>query len=173
MMIWFLFGAMCMLVVLLIWAYFELAALNKAAKLAWDRLDNEMKHRLELLPNLAFYAASLPELNRTQLQEQQKQFLEPSLSLQQRVEKENLITQFFKQIFTMALQHPEVEKDVHFTHLKESIVHAENSVQRAKKTYNSAAHKFNMISTLVPINLVSSVFEMPPYEYFDFYRSIE
>lgn len=173
MLAWFLFGAMCMLVVLFLWAYFELSSLNKAARLAWNRLDDKMKHRLELLPNLVLYASSLPEMNREQLQSQQKEILAPAPSVQQRVEREGLATQFFKQIISTAQQRPEAEKDTNFTHLRDSLIEAENSVQRAKRNYNSAAHKFNMVSTIVPINFVSSIFEMPPYEYFDFDRSIE
>lgn len=173
MLVWFLFGAMCMLVVLGLWAYWELASLNKAARLAWERLDSKMKQRLEIMPSLALYAASLPELDRAQLQAQQKQILEPTLSLSQRVERENRITQFFKEILTATAQHPEIEKDLHFVHIRESIFQTESSIQRAKKSYNSAAHKFNMISTILPINFLSSVFEMPPYDYFDFDRSIE
>lgn len=168
MIVWFLFGAMCMLVVLWLWAYFELASLNKSARISWERLDDKMKHRMELLPGLALYAASLPELDRARLQAQQKQILEPTLTFKQRVEREGMVTQFFKEIFTVALQHPETEKDTHFIHLKDSIAHAETNVQKAKKAYNSAAHKFNMISTIIPINLVTAVFEMQPYEYFDF-----
>ena len=53
MIVWFLFGAMCMLVVLWLWAYFELASLNKSARISWERLDDKMKHRMELLPGLA------------------------------------------------------------------------------------------------------------------------
>lgn len=172
MLIWFLFGVMCMLVVLWLWAYFGLASLNKAARVAWNNLDNKMKHRLELLPGWVLYASSFPELDRAQLQAQQKQILEPTLSLKQRVERESMVTQFLKQIFTVAQQHPEAETDAHFTHLKDTLIRAESSVQKAKKSYNSAAHKFNMISSIVPINFISTIFEMTPYEYFDFDCSI-
>ena len=173
MIIWFLFGAMCMLVVLWLWAYFQLSSLNKAARKSWEQLDSKMKHRLELLPGLVLYAASLPELDRAQLQAQQKQILEPTLSFKQRVERESMVTEFFKEIFTAALKQPGADQDVNLIHLKESIIHAENSVQRAKKTYNSSAHKFNLISSLIPMHLVSTVFEMEPYEYFDFDCSIK
>jgi len=173
MIIWFLFGAMCMLVVLWLWAYLKLSSLNKAARKSWEQLDSDMKHRLELLPGLVLYAASLPQLDRAQLQAQQKQILEPTLSFKQRVEREEMVTEFFKNIFATALQQPGAQQDAHLTHLKDSIVDTESKIQRAKKAYNSSAHRFNVISSLIPLHLVSAMFEMEPYDYFDFECSIK
>ena len=64
MVIWFLFGAMCMLVVLLMLAYLKFVSLNKAAAHAWQQLDNHMKNRAELIPSLALSAAAFNELER-------------------------------------------------------------------------------------------------------------
>ena len=175
MVIWFLFGAMCMLVVLLMLAYLKFVSLNKAASHAWQQLDNHMKNRAELIPSLALSAASFSELERPFIYELSnlKEACRKTTTLQERVQLENDITQKFKKVFTAAMYHPELKTDEHFLKLQRSIIHAESKVQSAKKKYNSAARDFNTIATVIPLNLIAQMFEFEPYEYFDFDPSLE
>lgn len=171
MVVWFLFGAMCMVIVLLVGAYIKLNSLFQNAQKAWNKLDNRLKNRAELLPSLSFTVSTLPELNRDEIHQKFTELTTPSSSLSQRVQKENDITQTLKQIFTAVMHHPEVEQEPHVKHLQESIIAAEGGVQRAKRAYNTAAHNFNTISNVIPLNWVVSVMEMKPFEYFDFDNS--
>lgn len=173
MIVWFLFGAMCMFVVLLGWAYLKLNALTKEAQKTWQKLDNRLKNRAELLPSLSFTVSTLPELNRDELQQKLTELTKPSDDLPTRVQKENEITQTLKQVFTAVMHHPNVEQEPHFKHLQESIISAEGGVQRAKQAYNTAAHNFNTISGIIPLNWVAQVMEMDRFAYFDFDNSTD
>ncbi|MDD6153347.1 MAG: LemA family protein [Elusimicrobia bacterium] len=175
MFIWFIFGAMCMLVVLLILAYLKFVSLNKAAANAWQKLDFNMKNRAELIPSLALAAAAFEELDRTFVYELSalKDTCRRAASLQERVKCENEITKKFKKVFTAAMHHPETEQNEHFLKLRENIIQAESKVQRSKKKYNSAARDFNTIASIIPLNLIAQMFEFKPYEYFDFDPSVD
>ena len=175
MVVWFLFGAMCMLVILLMLAYVKFMSLNKAATAAWRALDNAMKNRAELIPSLALSAAAFDELERPFIYELTalKDLCRKTHSLQERVRQESEITQKFKKVFTAAQQHPELKEDEHFLKLQKSIIHAEGNVQRTKRKYNSAARDFNTITAIIPLNLIAQMFEMEPYEYFDFDPSLD
>lgn len=175
MVVWFLFGAMCMLVILLMLAYVKFMSLNKAATAAWRTLDNAMKNRAELIPSLALSAAAFDELERPFIYELTalKDRCRKTHSLEERVRQESEITQKFKKVFTAAQQHPELKEDEHFLKLQKSIIHAEGNVQRAKRKYNSAARDFNTITAIIPLNLIAKMFELEPYEYFDFDPSLE
>lgn len=174
MIIWFIFGAMCMLVVLLVLAYLKFVALNNAAKAAWQKLDFNMKNRAELIPSLALSAASFSELDRPFIYELSalKDSCKNAPSLQERVICESEITQKFKKVFTAAMHHPELKTDTHFLKLQQNIIQAEGKVQRSKKKYNSAARDFNTITSIIPLNLIAKMFEFTPYEYFDFDPSL-
>lgn len=174
MVIWFLFGAMCMLVVLLMLAYVKFVSLNKAAARAWQQLDNNMKNRAELIPSLALSAAAFSELDRPFIYELSnlKEACRKTSTLQERVRLESEITQKFKKVFTAAMHHPELKNDEHFLKLQKSIIHAEGKVQNSKKKYNSAARDFNTITAVIPLNLIAKMFEFEPYEYFDFDPSL-
>lgn len=174
MVAWFLFGAMCILVIMLVLAYFKFAALNKQAKQAWQQLDHQLKFRTELIPSVALSAAALAELDRdfvyqlSALKEPKQQ----KTLLKDRVAYENQLTQALQKVFEAAKQHPELTSDEHFVKLQESVKQSEKHIQSAKKKYNSAAHTFNIITTVIPLNLIAKVFEMTPYDYFDFDSSI-
>ena len=175
MVIWFLFGAMCMLVILLMLAYLKFVSLNKAAARAWQQLDNHMKNRAELIPSLALSAASFSELDRPFIYELSalKDNCRKTTSLQERVQLESDITKKFKKVFTAAMNHPELKDDEHFQKLQKSIIYAESKAQSSKKKYNSAARDFNTITGVIPLNLLAKIFEFEPYEYFDFDPSLE
>lgn len=175
MVIWFLFGAMCMLVVLLMLAYLKFVALNKAAKTAWQKLDFNMKNRAELIPSLALSAAAFAELDRPFIYEFSalKDSCKNASSPQERAACEREITLKFKKVFTAAMNHPELKTDEYFLKLQQSVIQAEGKVQRSKKKYNSAARDFNTITGIIPLNLVAAMFEFKPYEYFDFDPSLD
>ena len=164
-----------MLVVLLMLAYLKFVSLNKAAAHAWQQLDNHMKNRAELIPSLALSAAAFNELERPFIYELShlKDACRQTTTLQERVQLESNITQKFKKVFTAAMKHPELKTDEHFLKLQRSIIHAESKVQNAKKKYNSAARDFNTITAVIPLNLLAKMFELEPYEYFDFDPSLE
>ena len=98
MLIWFIFSAMCLVVVLGFWAYFILSSLDESAKSAWMRLDNKLKNRADLLPSLSLVAATLPEIDRTEIQQQLTALLSPSKNLAERAQKEQQITTKLKKI---------------------------------------------------------------------------
>lgn len=173
MLIWFLFGAMCLIVVLGFWAYFILSSLDESAKTAWMRLDNKLKNRADLLPSLSLVAATLPEIDRTEIQQQLTALISPSKTRAERAQKEQQITHELKKIFTAAMQYPDLESDAHFAHLKSSIIQAERNVQRAKQRYNRYAKRFNRMSGIIPLNFIVDMFEMTPFELFEFTNSAQ
>ena len=67
----------------------------------------------------------------------------------------------------MGAQQPDLQTDPSFLKLQENILHAENKIQRAQKRYNSSALEFNMISSIIPLNIITAMFEMAPFECFE------
>lgn len=174
MIIWFLFGAMCMLVILFLAAYWKFMQLNRATKLAWQQLENNLKNRAELIPTLALCAAAFNELDRNFLEQlyHMKEICRQPAPLKERVLHEEQVTQAFKKVFTAAQNHPELTMNDSFSRLRDNVIKAEGKVQRSKRKYNSAARDFNTITTVIPLNLIAVLFELSPYEYFDFGPSI-
>ena len=165
---------MCILVILLVLAYFKFVSLNKQAKEAWQNLDHRLKFRTELIPSVALSAASLPELDRDFVYELSalKEPKHQKTILKERVAYENQLTASLQKVFEAAQKHPELANDEHFSKLRDSVKQSEKHIQAAKKKYNSAAHTFNIITSVIPLNFIAKVFEMDPYDYFDFDSSL-
>ena len=174
MIIWFLFGAMCMLIVLFLAAYWKFMRLNNAAKNAWQQLENNLKNRAELIPTLALSAAAFEELDREFIQQlhQMKEICRQPAPLAQRVAHEEQVTKAFKKVFTAAQNHPELTMHSAFARLRDNVIKAEGKVQRSKRKYNNAVHSFNTMASIIPLNLIAVIFELSPYEYFDFGPSL-
>lgn len=174
MIIWFLFGMMCTLVVLLALTYFKFSALRIATQEAWNKLDNNMKNRAELIPTLALFAASFEELDRNFVYEfsKMREVCRKPSSLKERIACEGEVTKYFKKIFTAAMDHPELKQDEAFLKLQKNIILAEGKVQKAKKKYNTAARDYNTLTSVIPLNLLAAALEFTPFEYFDFDNSL-
>lgn len=175
MFIWFLFGFMCALVLLLGVAYLKFVSLNNAVKQAWLHLDINLKNRAELIPSLALSAASFDELERPFIYSltELKDSCRTAPDIHQRVLCEQDITNKFKKVFTAAAKHDELKKDEHFLKLQRSIIHAEGKVQNSKRKYNSAVRDFNTLAEVIPLNLIAKMFEFEKFEYFDFDNSLD
>ena len=167
MLVWFLFGAMCLFVLLLGVAYWRFASLNSKTQAAWNKLDQLLKYRAEFIPGASLAAASLPELDREFSYKLSSLSIHGN-SLQERASYEAQITQAFQKLFSALQAHPELSQEEYLTKLCNNIRQTENKIQRAKNKYNSLAHTFNTMAIIIPLNLIVQMFEMEPYEYFDF-----
>lgn len=160
---------MCMLVILFMLAYLKFASLNKQVQHAWQQLDHQLKYRADFIPGVALSAASLSDLGRDFVY--QLSALKSSVpvfqNLKERVAYEEQISQSFQKVFTSAKQ-SSLKQDEHLSKLEVSIAETEQKIQKAKKRYNSVAHTFNIVTSIIPLNMIAKMFEMSPYDYFDF-----
>lgn len=175
MIIWFVFGFMCALVVILAGAYFKFVSLNNAAKLAWLRLDNKLKNRLEVVPSLTLSAALLPGEHRCLIEQLHtlKNGYPPATDTLQRSTYEEGITRCLRELFAAAAQYQQVKNEEHFIKAQKTLLHAESQAQSAKRRYNSAARDFNTLSAVIPLNFLANMFEFKPYDYFDLENSLD
>lgn len=175
MIAWFIFGFMCALVIIMGVAYLKFVSLNKAVKTSWLRLDNTLKNRAELIPNLSLAASSVEGLDKDLLAnlKELKDGCRHLPVLEERVACEAEITRTFKKIFAAADASETLKKEDHFIRLQKSIMHSESQIQYAKKKYNSAVRDFNTLTGVIPLNIVANLFEFDNYEYFDFDSSLE
>ncbi len=173
MLVWFLFGFMCALAVLLAAAYFKFVSLRKAALRARLRLEARLKQRRELLPGLALCAAGVEGLDRSfaYALSEMKEKCAACDTPAKRIACEAEVSEKLRQIFDAAHARPELNRDEHFLRLRAGLAAAEGKIQNAKKRYNSAARDFNTLASVIPLNLVADTLDFDKFDYFDFYSS--
>lgn len=169
MVIWCIFILMCLFVLLLVLAYIKFALLIRRIKKNWQTLDSLLKYRTQYMAALSLYGASLQEECRAELEQLNtaNNQLKSTLSVGQRALHEAQVSDAFNKILDKLTQQPQLKEDGSFQKLQENIHHAEAKIQRAQKRYNSAAREFNMISSIIPLNLITAMFEMEPFECFE------
>ena len=170
MVIWFLFGAMCIAVILFILAGWQLATLHKQTRLAWVKLDHHLKYRAELIPAFCLAVSASPALDPDFLYQLPtlKETCRHASLLPQRVEAEKQISRALKKIVTAAHPSDGQTPDDALEQLRESLAKSEYKIQKAKRTYNALARRFNIVASVIPINFIARMFEMESYTYFDF-----
>lgn len=175
MAIWFVFGFMCALLVLLAGAYFKFVALQKQVRISWLRLDHALKMRAELIPSIALSAASLPDVDRTLLRNLSdlKDGCRALPDVARRVPCENEITRSLRKVFEAARPNAELTTSEHFLRLQKNLLNAESKAQSAKRKYNSAVRDFNTLTGVIPLNLIALMFEFKPVAYFDLENSLD
>ena len=174
MLVWFIFGFMCAIVIFFVGIYLKLASLRKAVLRAQLRLDAQRKSRRDLIPSLALSASAVPELGRAfaySLNELKEKCANAD-TLAKHIACEAAISKTLNELFTQAAKHEELEIDEHFKHLRQSIVSIEDRIHNAKKRYNSAVRDFNTLGAVFPLILIARLLEFEPFEYFDFDKSI-
>ena len=169
MITWFLFGAMCLGVVFFLAACWKLNRLHTQTKAAFDQLQNHLKNRAEFVHILSLTAGALPQLDPQVLSKLQtlRQTAAHTPVLSQRAEQEQQIAQLFASIFQAAQNNPQLTQNETFVKLKNNILKANQKVQRSTRKYNQSARDFNLVSSIIPLNLIAAIFELSPYAYFE------
>ena len=174
MIIWFLFGFMCALIVIFAVAYFKFVSLHKIAKRQWMRLDISLKNRKDLLQSILLLATALPNFDKQTAEELNKikEKVTFCTTVHARSEAEKEISQNLSLIFSAAKKMPEFAQHPHFLHLYESLSSYENRIEKNKRRYNSVVRDFNTLAEVIPLNIIVTILEFEKFEYFDFEKSV-
>ena len=175
MVAWFLFGFMCAAVIFAAAAYFKFVSLRKNVQRARMRLYASLRSRSDMLPSLAWSAASLPELERDFVYSlgKMKETCMKEDSLSKRMSREAELSQNLKKLFTVLDQQENLKKDEYFLKLQRGVLACESKIQRCKKRYNSAVRDFNTLAAVFPLNILARLLDFDKYEYFDFENSLD
>ena len=175
MVAWFLFGFMCAAAVIVAAAYFKFVSLRKAVQRAQLRLYACLRSRRDMLPSLAWSAASLPELERefAYALGKMKEKCAEADTMQKRIDCEAEVSRDLKKFFSGLAAHKELEKDEYFLKLQRGVLASESKIQQCKKRYNSAVRDFNTLAGVFPLSVLARLLDFDKYEYFDFENSLD
>ncbi len=174
MVVWFIFGFMCAVILTLTAVYFKLSELRKAVLLSQMRLVVQRKNRWELIPSLSLSAAAVPGLGRSfsYALNQLKEKCAQGDTLAKQIACEAELSKTLHELFLQAAKHEELATDEHFKHLRENLIAVEGRIEQGKKRYNSAVRDFNTLAQVGPLKIMAHLLEFEPFEYFDFDKSL-
>lgn len=153
----------------LIVQYNSLVGLRNYIAEAWSNIDTELKRRYDLIPNLVAtvkgYAAH------------EREVLERVVELRNRcsanhgpvadqARDEGQLVAALKQLFVLVENYPTLKADQNFLKLQSELVNTENRIQAARRFYNGNVRDYRNKCESFPSNLVASMFNFAPHEFF-------
>jgi LemA protein len=166
-----LLALLAILVFIFFWVYLynRLIILRNQVENAWYQIDVQLKRRYNLIPNLVEtvrgYAVHERELFEKVTQARARAVAASSVKEQE--EAENALTRSLRRLFGVAENYPELKANQNFLQLQEELSETESKIAYARQFYNDAVMAFNTAQQVFPSNIVASLFNFLPFEYFE------
>ncbi|MCX7920301.1 MAG: LemA family protein [bacterium] len=166
-----IFGAIIFLPILfIIVTYNNLVRLSQMITESWSNVDTELRRRYDLIPNLVetvkAYAKHEREVFEHIAQARAAAVANTGDPASQAMDENKLIKEL-KSLFAVVENYPELKANQNFLKLQEELVDTEDRIQAARRFYNGNVRDYNTKVQTFPSNLIASIFNFQPKDYFD------
>jgi len=164
--------AAVVIIVPLLWAivqYNSLIGLRNHITESWSNVDTELKRRYELIPNLVATVKGYAAHERAVLErviELRNRCAANQGAVPDQARDESQLVDALKQLLVRVEAYPQLKADQHFLKLQGELINTEDRIQAARRFYNGNVRDYRNKCESFPSNLVASVFNFPPHEFF-------
>ena len=153
------------IVILLIILYNHLIRLNVRCKNAWAQIDNQLKRRADLIPNLVEvtkgYAAHESKVL-TDVVNARNQ----ALTMSDKAKNSEEISSKLKQLLMLSENYPDLKANEVFKNLQIELTGTEDKIAFARQFYNDTVQQYNTAITVFPNNIMAKIMKYGEKEYF-------
>lgn len=157
------------LVLIVILMYNSLVRLRVQCDNAWSDIDVQLKRRYDLIPNLVETVQGYAGHEKSTL-EGVVQARNSAMAAQgpaAKAEAENMLTGALRQIFALSEAYPQLRAVESFTQLQNTLNNLEDIIQNARRYYNAVVRDLNTKIQVFPSNIIASMFNFKPREFFE------
>lgn len=160
---------LALLIIFVIGIYNGLVRLKVQCDNAWSDIDVQLKRRYDLIPNLVETVKGYAAHEKGTLQgviaarNQAISAEGPAAKAQ----AEGMLTAALRQVFALAEAYPQLRAVESFSSLQQSLSSIEDSIQNARRYYNAVVRDFNTKIAQFPSNILASMFNFKPREFFE------
>lgn len=135
---------------------------------AWSDIDVQLQRRHDLIPNLVAAVDQYADYERatlsaiTELRAQARQTTE----VEKRGEVEEQLGAGVQKLIALAENYPDLKANENFLSLQKELAETENYLQFARRYYNGSVRDYNTMTEVVPSNVVASIFDFTPRQFF-------
>lgn len=149
--------------------YNSLVALEERVDSQWSQVENQLKRRADLIPNLVEtvkgYAAHEEEVL-TQITEARSSFNDantPAEYAQANAQFERALSN----LYVVVENYPDLKASKNFSDLQYELAGTENRIATERMRYNEAVEEFNRTVRRFPTNIIASIFGFEQKQYFE------
>ena len=151
------------LIIIFIILYNRIVKLNIRCKNAFASIDNQLKRRKDLIPNLVETTKGYMEYETKNLLKITEARTKNISELAQTSEE---ITKNIKMILATAESYPNLKANELFKNLQIELTGTEDKIAFARQFYNDCVQKYNTVIETFPTNIIANIFKYNKKEYF-------
>ena len=151
------------LIIIFIILYNRIVKLNIRCKNAFAGIDNQLKRRKDLIPNLVETTKGYMEYETKNLLKITEARTKNISELAQTSEE---ITKNIKMILAKAESYPNLKANELFKNLQIELTGTEDKIAFARQFYNDCVQKYNTVIETFPTNIIANIFKYNKKEYF-------
>jgi LemA protein len=146
----------------------RLVTLDEGINAAWSEIDNQLKRRSDLIPNLV---ATVKGFARQELQvfgeiAEARARLSGARSVGEAAQGYNQLESALGRLLVIVENYPELKSSENFTRLQDELAGTENRIAVARKRYNDSVREFNTRIRRYPASVVAGRLGFESREYF-------
>lgn len=149
--------------------YNKLATLDESVDAAWAQVENVLKRRADLIPNLVNTVkgyASHEEQVLLGVTEARSRFQQAS-SPQEFAQADEQLRVALTNLYAVAESYPDLKANQNFTELQTELAGTENRIATERMRYNDVVREYNTSIRRFPTNMIAGIFNFEKREYFE------
>ena len=154
----------------LIYTFNRLVVLRTRSQEALSDIDVQTKRRYDLIPNLVDTVKGYMRHEKNVLENVTRartEAMSGSGELQEKAEKENILSGTLKTLFAVAENYPDLKANANFLDLQRELADTENKIQASRRFYNTNVRDLNIRIETFPTRLVAGVFKFSKMKFFE------
>jgi LemA protein len=171
--VWIVLGAIAAVIVLiafsLVGTYNRLVGLDQEVKAQWAQIDNQLKRRTDLIPNLVATVKGFAAQEKGIMSEiaQARAQLAGAKSPADAANADAALTGALSRLLVVVENYPNLKSDQNFRDLMYELSGTENRIAVARKDYNDAVKVYNLAVRTFPTNLIAPMFGFTQADFFE------
>lgn len=153
-------------VVLVILLYNRLVRFRIRCDNGWAQIDNQLKRRNDLIPNLVEVTKGYAKYESETLVEIVRSRSIYSDDIKKVADSSKAISDQLTKLFALAESYPDLQANRVFTNLQVELTGTEDKIAYARQFYNDAVQLYNTVIMQFPGNILADLFHFTPREFF-------
>lgn len=153
------------LILILFLIYNYLVGLNNRCNNAWSNIDNQLKRRKDLIPNLVEVTKGYAKHERETLVEIVNKRTK-NTNMQSLAKETEEISDNIKKIFAIGEKYPDLKANKIYQNLQIELVGTEDKIAFARQFYNDCVQKYNTAIMMFPTSIVAKLLKYEKKDYF-------
>lgn len=169
MVFWILGLSVILLGIFVVGGYNSLVSKRNQIRNIFGTMEAMLKKRWDLVPNLVAAVKGYAEHERQlfeKVSELRAQAMRETLSTEQKVNLDNLMTQLVGVIRGVVERYPDLKASENFLHLQRTLNEVEEQISAARRAFNAAVTDYNNAVEMFPTNLLAVPFGFERQELF-------